>query len=58
MNKNKMELQVPSITEWLIHEFHNQALVRIGADPTLVSAIDWEIWEDELGNKIYRQTFN
>lgn len=53
-----MELQVPSITEWLIHEFHNQALVRIGVDPTLVSAIDWEIWEDELGNKMYRKTFN
>uniref|UniRef100_V9IGE4 Xaa-Pro aminopeptidase 1 n=1 Tax=Apis cerana TaxID=7461 RepID=V9IGE4_APICE len=45
---------VPSITEWLIHEFHNQALVRIGADPTLVSAIDWEIWEDELANSSIR----
>lgn len=33
-----------------MHEFGSQSSVRIGADPTLVSAIDWETWEDELGN--------
>ncbi|KAK9301554.1 hypothetical protein QLX08_006111 [Tetragonisca angustula] len=45
--------EVPSITEWLKHEFHSQN-VRIGADPTLVSAIDWETWEDELANSSIR----
>ncbi|CAK9795545.1 Xaa-Pro aminopeptidase 1 [Anthophora quadrimaculata] len=46
--------EVPTITEWLKHEFENRAPVRIGADPTLVSAIDWETWEDELANSSVR----
>ncbi|XP_050574856.1 xaa-Pro aminopeptidase 1-like isoform X2 [Bombus affinis] len=47
--------EVPSITEWLMHEFRSQKnSVRIGADPTLVSAIDWETWEDELANSSIR----
>ncbi|XP_076239217.1 xaa-Pro aminopeptidase 1 isoform X2 [Calliopsis andreniformis] len=41
---------VPSITEWLRHEFQDRVGVRIGADPTLVSAVDWETWEYELAN--------
>ncbi|XP_017795279.1 PREDICTED: xaa-Pro aminopeptidase 1-like [Habropoda laboriosa] len=46
--------EVPTVTEWLKHEFQNQALVNIGADPTLVSAIDWETWENELANSSVR----
>ena len=46
--------EVPSITDWLMHEFRSQSSVRIGADPTLVSAIDWETWEDELANSSIR----
>lgn len=38
------------MTEWLKHEFRNKPVVRVAADPTLVSAIDWETWENELGN--------
>ena len=46
--------EVPSVTEWLKHEFQSQASVRIGADPTLVSAVDWEMWENELANSSVR----
>ncbi|XP_034173971.2 xaa-Pro aminopeptidase ApepP isoform X2 [Osmia lignaria lignaria] len=46
--------EVPSITEWLKHQFQSRAIARIGADPTLVSAIDWEMWEDELANSSVR----
>lgn len=43
--------QVPTIAEWLRHEFQSETLVRIGADPMLVSAMDWKTWEEELGNE-------
>ncbi|XP_053978768.1 xaa-Pro aminopeptidase 1-like isoform X1 [Hylaeus volcanicus] len=46
--------EVPSITEWLRHEFQSRVRVRIGADPTLVSAVDWETWEYELANSSVR----
>ncbi|XP_076174518.1 xaa-Pro aminopeptidase 1 [Ptiloglossa arizonensis] len=45
---------VPSITEWLKHEFQSREHVRIGADPTLVSADRWETWEQELANSSVR----
>ncbi|XP_031846075.1 xaa-Pro aminopeptidase 1 isoform X2 [Nomia melanderi] len=41
---------VPTLTEWLKHEFQSNLSVRIGADPTLVSAVDWETWEEKLAN--------
>ncbi|KAK2586968.1 hypothetical protein KPH14_010942 [Odynerus spinipes] len=41
---------VPSITEWLKHEFKGRPNVRIGADPTLVPAATWEAWEIDLAN--------
>ncbi|XP_020295575.1 xaa-Pro aminopeptidase 1-like isoform X2 [Pseudomyrmex gracilis] len=44
------EHDVPTITEWLIHEFRNRTEVRIGANPKLISAYMWELWEEELAN--------
>ncbi|XP_015175825.1 PREDICTED: xaa-Pro aminopeptidase 1-like isoform X1 [Polistes dominula] len=41
---------IPSITEWLKHEFRNRFNIRIGADPKLVSAATWEAWERDLAN--------
>ncbi|GAB1861150.1 Xaa-Pro aminopeptidase 1-like isoform X2 [Camponotus japonicus] len=48
------EFDVPTITQWLIHEFRNQSEVRIGANPRLISAFIWEIWENELANSPIR----
>ncbi|KAF7992374.1 hypothetical protein HCN44_001699 [Aphidius gifuensis] len=39
---------VPSMTEWLQHEFKNNTKTRIGADPTLIPAHTWQIWEKDL----------
>ncbi|CAL1684335.1 unnamed protein product [Lasius platythorax] len=44
------EHDVPTITEWLIHEFQNRSEIRIGANPRLISAFMWEMWENELAN--------
>ncbi|XP_026670593.1 xaa-Pro aminopeptidase 1-like isoform X2 [Ceratina calcarata] len=41
---------VPSLTEWLEHEFQNESNVRIGADPTLVSSNSWGSWNYDLAN--------
>nr|XP_012217793.1 PREDICTED: xaa-Pro aminopeptidase 1 isoform X1 [Linepithema humile] len=48
------EDDVPSITEWLIHEFQNRTEVRIGGNPKLISADTWQTWEDELANTFVR----
>ncbi|XP_024871285.1 xaa-Pro aminopeptidase 1-like isoform X1 [Temnothorax curvispinosus] len=48
------ERDVPTITEWLIQEFENRSEVRIGANPKLIPAFTWEIWEDELANSPVR----
>ncbi|XP_047347893.1 xaa-Pro aminopeptidase 1 isoform X2 [Vespa velutina] len=41
---------IPTITEWLKHEFQNRPNIRIGADPKLVPAAIWEAWERDLVN--------
>ncbi|XP_029168203.1 xaa-Pro aminopeptidase 1-like isoform X3 [Nylanderia fulva] len=48
------ENEVPTVTDWLIHEFQNQSEIRIGANPKLISAFMWEIWENELVNSSIR----
>ncbi|XP_014481659.1 PREDICTED: xaa-Pro aminopeptidase 1-like isoform X2 [Dinoponera quadriceps] len=46
---------VPSLTKWLIHEFRNRTqVVRIGANPKLISASTWEAWEIDLENSPVR----
>ncbi|XP_015431668.1 PREDICTED: xaa-Pro aminopeptidase 1-like [Dufourea novaeangliae] len=45
---------VPTITDWLRHEFQSSPSVRIGADPTLVSSVDWETWDYKLANSSVR----
>jgi len=36
-----------------MQEFQNRSEVRIGANPKLIPAFMWEIWENELGNGKY-----
>lgn len=36
-----------------MQEFQNRSEVRIGANPKLIPAFTWEMWEHELGNKKY-----
>ncbi|XP_025988005.1 xaa-Pro aminopeptidase ApepP isoform X2 [Solenopsis invicta] len=48
------EHNVPTITEWLMQEFQNQSETRIGANPKLIPAFTWEIWENELANSSIR----
>nr|XP_033332361.1 xaa-Pro aminopeptidase 1-like isoform X2 [Megalopta genalis] len=42
--------EVPTIPDWLTHEFGNGPPVRIGADPTLVPNVLWSTWEEYLAN--------
>lgn len=39
------------MTEWLQNEFQNNTETRIGADPTLIPAQTWQLWEENLGNE-------
>ncbi|KYQ48634.1 Xaa-Pro aminopeptidase 1 [Trachymyrmex zeteki] len=48
------EHDVPTITEWLMQEFQNRSEVRIGANPKLIPAFTWEMWEHELANSSVR----
>ncbi|XP_012539171.1 xaa-Pro aminopeptidase 1 isoform X1 [Monomorium pharaonis] len=48
------EHDVPTITEWLMHEFQNRSEVRIGANPKLIPAFAWETWEEEFANSSVR----
>ncbi|XP_070510805.1 xaa-Pro aminopeptidase 1 isoform X1 [Cardiocondyla obscurior] len=48
------EHNVPTMTEWLIHEFKNRSEVRIGANPKLIPAFIWNTWENELANSSVR----
>ncbi|XP_011138662.1 xaa-Pro aminopeptidase 1 isoform X1 [Harpegnathos saltator] len=48
------QYDVPSIAEWLMHEFQNQTEVRIGANPKLIPASIWQTWKDDLENSPVR----
>ncbi|XP_034942573.1 xaa-Pro aminopeptidase ApepP [Chelonus insularis] len=39
---------VPTLTQWLKHEFRNYTEVRVGADPMLIPAHVWDTWQKEL----------
>ena len=49
--------QVPTITQWLISEFKGRR-ARVGADPKLIPAFRWKLWEKQFGNKSFSTTSN
>lgn len=40
---------VPTITQWLINEFNGRR-ARVGADPKLIPAFRWKLWEKQFEN--------